>query len=121
MAKGFCDICGEHSFELEHHHVFHGIGRRDLSEQYGAVAMLCPCCHREGPDAVHKSGATRLALQMSTQYRVMQEKGWSLDQWRAVFDKSYLDEDDIEQMDEARKAAQSGFFCVTDDELDLVW
>ena len=87
MAKGYCDICGKYSFELEHHHVFHGVGRRDLSEKYGAVAMLCPCCHREGENAVHRSGATRLALQMSTQYRVMQEQGWDLNRWLKEFGK----------------------------------
>ncbi|MFQ7878010.1 hypothetical protein [Enterocloster sp.] len=46
-------ICGRGG-KLHKHHIFGGNPNREHSEQYGLTVHLCPDCHTEGKDAVHK-------------------------------------------------------------------
>ncbi len=89
-----CWLCGRNgsSEQLERHHIFGG-PYRDKSEQYGLVVYLCGNrCHRLGKDAVHRSARTRTLLRQYGQKKAMAEQGWTVDEFRAVFGKNYLEE-----------------------------
>ena len=93
MARGTCFLCGMYG-ETEEHHIFGG-ARRSISTKYKATVRLCAGCHREDRDAVHRCGETRIALQQYGQRKVMAEQGWTVEEFRAVFGKNYLDEEEM--------------------------
>lgn len=80
-----CEICGMITW-CEPHHVFAGTARR-TSDEVGAVAYCCRACH----DNIHAFPARYRWLQEQTQRRVMQEQGWSLEDWMARFYKNYIE------------------------------
>lgn len=81
-----CEICGEYR-ECETHHVFGGTARQ-ISDKYGAVASCCRICHNE----IHHHPAQYEWLKAQTQERVMQEQGWSLEEWMEHFYKNYKED-----------------------------
>lgn len=96
MSYGKCFLCGNWE-QLEEHHIFGG-ARRPISTKYKATVRLCAWCHREDRDAVHRCGATMLALQKYGQKKVMREQGWTVDEFMAAgFGKNYLDPEDMEE------------------------
>lgn len=84
-----CFRCGAVG-EMAHHHLIPGNPGRKLSDQYGLVVPLCPRCH----EFVHsgKPTASKVLNQMRRygQMIAMQEQGWTEDDFRRVFGKSYL-------------------------------
>lgn len=96
MDERKCFLCGRNGAAdpLERHHVFGG-PNRDKSEKYGLVVLLCGNrCHRNGKFSAHKCADTRIHLRKWAQKKVMKEQGWSVAQFRAVFGKNYLSEED---------------------------
>lgn len=110
--KGICFLCGNWE-ELEEHHIFTG-ALRPLSTKYKATVRLCPWCHRMDEDAVHKSRATRGYIQDYGQRKVMREQGWTVDEFRAVFGKNYLQHEIEEEEDTG-----GGFFALIDEPMAL--
>ena len=89
-----CRLCGRNGNgdPLDKHHVFGGANRK-LSEKYGAVVYLCHNrCHENGPEAVHRNAESKRRLQAETQERLMEENGWTVEDFRGVFGRNYLDE-----------------------------
>ena len=86
--EGNCYICGVWA-KLEKHHVYGG-QRRSISEKYGAVVWLCHNCHNEPPDGVHFNKDFDNELKQIGQKAAMQTYGWSIDDFRREFGKSYL-------------------------------
>ena len=84
-----CHRCGIEG-QMAHHHLIPGKPGRQLSEKYGLVVPLCPRCH----EFVHSGnlGGTKALNQMRRygQLKAMKEQGWTEDQFREVFGKSYL-------------------------------
>lgn len=71
-------------------HIF-GAANRRKSEKYGAVVHLChERCHERGPEAVHNCRETDLMLKSKTQRELMERLGWSEDDFRREFGKSWL-------------------------------
>jgi hypothetical protein len=85
---GKCEICSRETV-LEKHHVWGGALRKK-SDKLGATACLCPKCHRDGRDAVHKNGQAARALKAATQARIMQEQGWTTEQFIIEFGRNYI-------------------------------
>ena len=88
-----CWLCGRNGNgePLELHHIFGGANRRK-SEHYGACVYLCANrCHRNGPEAVHRNAETNRRLHEWGQEKLMRENGWSIEDFRRVFGKSYVD------------------------------
>lgn len=84
-----CYICGRNSaFEpLDEHHVYAGANRK-LSEKYGLKVYLHHwTCHLNG---VHKDGEMGDKLKSDVQKKVMEKYGWSVDDFIAIFGKSYI-------------------------------
>ena len=87
-----CFLCGRNgaSDPLDLHHIFPGPYRKK-SEKYGLVVYLCGNrCHRNGKTAVHRSGEQMRRLRRYGQLKAMQEQGWTEDDFRREFGKSYL-------------------------------
>lgn len=88
-----CWLCGRNGNgdPLERHHVLGGPNRK-LSEKYGLVVYLCgDRCHRNGPRAAHQNAETALRLKQYGQEKAMQEQGWTVDDFRRIFGRNYLD------------------------------
>lgn len=85
----WCALCSGHVW-LEEHHVFGGFGKRRLSEKYGLKVLLCHRCHNEPPDGVHHNREKRLELQRRAQLAAMSHYGWTEEDFREIFGKSYL-------------------------------
>lgn len=84
-ANGSCD-------PLDKHHIFSGANRK-LSEKYGLCVYLCHNqCHIFGPEAAHISAETAERLHQYGQRKAMIENCWSIDEFRAIFGRNYLDE-----------------------------
>lgn len=83
-----CFICGSYQW-IEIHHVFGGANRK-LSEKYGLKVPLCHYCHNEPPNGVHFNKEIRRKLQAYVQKKAMKHYGWSVDDFRAIFGRSYI-------------------------------
>lgn len=82
-----CYGCGRNQ-NLERHEIFGGAFRRK-SKEYGLWVHLCPGCHREGEEAVHRRGG--YWLKADGQFAAMATYGWDTEEWRRRFGKNYLD------------------------------
>lgn len=89
-----CFLCGRNGSDdpLDKHHIF-GAANRKKSEKYGLVVYLChDRCHIFGGMAVHKNAKTMKHLKRYGQLKAMREQGWTEEQFRQEFGKSYLEE-----------------------------
>lgn len=85
-------MCGRNGVfdPLDRHHIYGG-PNRDKSEKYGLVVDLCHYrCHIFGEQAAHRCQETRLLLRRSGQLKVMDEQGWTEEDFIREFGKSYL-------------------------------
>ena len=83
---GRCYLCGRTDRGMQRHEAYHG-AYREKSKNLGLWVMLCYECH----DRLHHHDAgldRRLKEEM--QKRAMEEFGWSVDEFRAEFGKSYI-------------------------------
>lgn len=72
---------------LDMHHVYFGPLRKK-SDKYGLTVYLChDTCHLNG---VHKNAEINRTLQSEVQKKAMQHYGWTEDEFREIFHKSYL-------------------------------
>lgn len=92
MNEKRCWLCGRNGNgdPLEEHHIFQG-PNRDLSTKYGLTVYLCGNrCHRLGPNAVHQNRETRDRLMAWGQKKVMEEQGWTVDDFIRIFGKNFI-------------------------------
>lgn len=88
-----CFLCGKTETDynhLEKHHIFQGANRA-LSEKYGIIVLLCADCHR-GDYSAHQSGEVAQFLHEYGQRKAMQEQGWTVDEFREIFGRSYIND-----------------------------
>lgn len=89
-SPNFCLICGCNGDEygMDRHEIFHG-SNRDKSKRYGLWVHLChKSCHL---DRVHNGdGSLDKMMKQDAQQIAMRHYGWSEDDFRAIFGKSYL-------------------------------
>lgn len=75
--------------DLVRHEVYHhdqGGVTREMSKRYGAWVTLCPWHH----GYVHSFPQFGRELQRETQRRVMERYGWTAEEFRKKFGKSYI-------------------------------
>ena len=92
-----CFLCGRNGNgdPLDKHHIF-GASRRNLSEKYGLVVLLCHSrCHIFGEYAVHRNANTMEYLHKYGQRKAMYEQNWTVKQFMEIFGANYLDQEDI--------------------------
>lgn len=87
-----CYACGAPE-PLHRHHVFSGVANRTVSEREGCWVYLCPQCHT-GDQGVHFNHQFDQTLRKLTQTRWMWVKGRTIEDFRRVFGRSYLGEDE---------------------------
>ena len=88
-----CWLCGATGQRgpLDLHHIF-GSSNRKKSEKYGLVVYLChDSCHIFGEKAVHNNAEIMQVLHEYGQRKAMRENGWTVDDFRRVFGKNYID------------------------------
>lgn len=85
---GFCEWCMRADRALQRHEVYHGAYRK-RSKELGCWVLLCDECH----DRLHHhdAGMDR-QLKGLMQYVAMKHYGWSVDDFRQRFGKSYVEE-----------------------------
>ena len=104
-----CFLCGRNGTTdpLDAHHIFGGANRK-LSEKYALVVPLCHNrCHENGKDAVHRNAAVAQAVHEFGQRLCMERMGWSIEEFRAVFGRNYL-QDPLEDEDSLRGTLANG-------------
>lgn len=85
-----CFICG--SPYVHEHHIFEGTANRKLSEKYGMKCYLCQP-HHTGDSGVHFNKSIDNELKKYAQ-RVFEEKIGTREDFRKIFGKSWIMEDD---------------------------
>lgn len=83
-----CIVCG--SWNVEEHHLYKGVAKRKLSEQYGLKIFLCPTHHR-GTNGVHGKNGHKLDLEL----KILGQKSFeyhygSREDFIKIFGKSYI-------------------------------
>ena len=80
-----CFICGRADRPIQRHEVFHG-PYREKSKRYGCWVGVCDYCHTK----IHK-GEDMLETKLKGihQKKAMREYGWTEEQFREIFGKSY--------------------------------
>jgi hypothetical protein len=86
-----CFICKRHRtadyYGLDKHHIYNAYNR-NKSEKYGLYVFIChDRCHLNG---VHKNAKLDLKLKEYAQRKAMQYYGWSIEDFRKEFKKSYI-------------------------------
>lgn len=90
-----CWLCGRNGSAdpLDRHHIFEG-AYREKSEKLGLTVYLCHHdCHIFGPEAAHRNAEAMRKLHVYGQKLAMERFGWTEDEFRAEFGKSYLSEE----------------------------
>ena len=90
--KTKCFICKQNACgdPLDKHHVFFG-AMRSKSEKYGLTVYLHHNkCHIFGENAVHKNAEVNQQLQSFVQKKAMKHYGWTVEDFRREFYKSYI-------------------------------
>lgn len=100
--QGYYDYEAKRVIGLEVHHCCHGTAKRALADKHGLWVYLCSDCHR-GTNGVHgKRGHERdLTLEKVAQRAWEAQKG-SREEFRAIFGKSYLDDDNVAEISSER-------------------
>lgn len=105
----------------EHHAIF-GTANRRLSEKYGLKVYLCMAHHEEGDEAVHKNAAVSLLIKTDAQRAF--ERRWTDLDFREIFGKNYLTEDDRrQQAPDEENDPEDGFKFIDDgvETFDFGW
>ena len=89
MCDKVCLLCGRGGL-LHTHHIFSGPYRK-ASTKYGLVVPLCMACHT-GPRGVHSDYQLNLILKRQAQEEFEETHG--RDEFRRIFGKSYIMEDE---------------------------
>lgn len=93
IADRRCYLCGEPTTfydPLAKHHIFGGALRKK-SEKYGLTVFLHNNkCHIYGKNAVHRNARVNRELQAKAQKIAMEKYGWSVEDFRREFYKSYI-------------------------------
>lgn len=92
-----CFLCGRNGAvdPLDCHHVFFSGAYRKWSDKFGLTVYLChDRCHETGERAVHRDAVVCRKLQRYAQKKAMRHYGWSVEQFRQMFGRNYLEGDE---------------------------
>ena len=83
-----CAFCGREHGELVRHEIFQGHGRREKCKKYGLWITVCPTCH----SYIHANPQQEAVKELDeqAQHQAMEKYGWSIQEFRDHFGKSYL-------------------------------
>lgn len=84
----YCHMCGRYG-PTETHHIYNGPNRKK-ADRMGLTVQLCHWCHNEPPGGVHFDQSADLALKRETQLQVMEDYGWTTQDFIREFGKSYI-------------------------------
>ena len=91
--KSHCFICRMNANlePLDCHHIF-GASNRNNSEKYGLKVYIHHSkCHIFGENSVHRNAKVDKALKALAQKKAMKHYGWSIEKFREIFGKNYID------------------------------
>lgn len=86
-----CWVCGS-TGALHRHHIYPGLGRREMSEHFGLWVWLCPYHHNMSSHGVHSDKSLDLKLKRRGQRKF--EETHTRAEWHRYFGRSYLEEED---------------------------
>lgn len=86
-----CWVCGS-TGALHRHHIYPGLGRREMSEHFGLWVWLCPYHHNMSSHGVHSDKSLDLKLKRWGQRKF--EETHTRAEWHRYFGRSYLEEED---------------------------
>lgn len=86
-----CPYCS--GGKLDRHEVFPGPNRM-LSKKYGLWVSICHLTCHEGAEGVHLSAEKAKKLKQDAQHKAMEVYGWGVDDFRNIFGKNYLEDEE---------------------------
>ena len=86
-----CWVCGS-TGSLHRHHIYPGLGRREMSEHFGLWVWLCPYHHNMSSHGVHSDKSLDLKLKRWGQRKF--EETHKRAEWHRYFGRSYLEEEE---------------------------
>lgn len=92
---------------LHKHHIFHGTGRRGISDKNGFWVWLIPTLHNIGQNNLHKYPNMGLDLKLKKLCQMEYEKQYSHEEFMNLIGRNYLDKKDIE-----KKLPEGGFTLI---------
>ena len=81
-----CALCGRRDRALQRHECYHG-AYRTKSKNLGCWINICDLCHDK---LHHKGGGLDQLAKAMMQHKAMEHYGWSEDEFRGFFGKSYI-------------------------------
>lgn len=85
--KKECIVCG--SWNVEEHHIYFGVAKRKLSEDYGLKVWLCPTHHR-GTNGVHGKNGHKLDTELKQLGQKAFEWNHTREEFIKIFGRNYL-------------------------------
>ena len=85
-----CFVCGRPT-NLHRHHIYGGVGRRELSERYGCWCYLCPRHHNMSQDGIHSNSVLNHKLRALCQKK-LEDSGWTRERFIKTFGRNYIDD-----------------------------
>lgn len=85
--KKECIVCG--SWNVEDHHIYFGVAKRKLSEEYGLKVWLCPTHHR-GTQGVHGKSGNKLNMELKQLGQKAFEWNHTREEFIKIFGRNYL-------------------------------
>lgn len=82
-----CYLCGRRDLALHRHEVYHGTAYREKSKNLGLWVNLCYVCHQR---LHNRDAGLDRRLKEGMQEKAMKEFGWSIEDFRREFGKSYI-------------------------------
>lgn len=84
-----CLICHT-EYNLHCHHVYEGIGRRQISDKWGLTVWLCANHHNMSNYGVHSDKAFDRKLKQWAQKKAMAHYSWTTEDFIKIIGKNYL-------------------------------
>lgn len=85
--KKECIVCG--SWNVEEHHLYKGVAKRKLSEEYGLKVWLCPTHHR-GTNGVHGKNGHKLDMELKQLGQKAFEWNHTREEFVKIIGRNYL-------------------------------
>ena len=89
-----CFVCGFHY--VHKHHIYPGIGRREMSEHLGLWVYLCPRHHNQAGSSVAVHGGFPDGKEIDRKLRILGQQKFeethTREEWHRYFGKSYLED-----------------------------
>ncbi|WP_313528742.1 hypothetical protein [Anaerotignum sp.] len=85
-----CYLTGR-DYDLRKHHIYFGVGMKDISDKHGFWVYLIPEHHNASNEAVHCKNGHKLDLRLKRECQAAFEKDHTREEFMKIVGRNYLD------------------------------